>query len=71
MADGPSIPRTRTGRRIVLVVPENAAPSVLAFVNEVKSLLDKAFVVRMQTDEEVTPVESAVRDIPFVVKVIG
>lgn len=71
MADDPARPRTRTGRRIILVIPENASPQVMAFSNEVKALLDKSFIVRMETDEEVTPIETQLKEFPFVVKILG
>jgi len=71
MVDDPARSRTRTGRRVILVIPENASPQVMSFANEVKALLDKSFIVRMETDEEVTPVETQLKEFPFVVKILG
>lgn len=67
----PPLPRTRTRQRITLVVPADASPQVLTFAKQVQGLLGSAFVVRLETDEEVTPVESGLKDFPFVVKIIG
>ncbi len=67
----PPPPRTRTRQRITLVVPADASPQVLAFSKQVQALLGGVFVVRLETDEEITPVESSLKDFPFVVKIIG
>ena len=67
----PPPPRTRTRQHITLVVPADASPQVLAFADQVRTLLGGVFVVRLETDEEITPIETVFKNFPFVVKIIG
>lgn len=67
----PMVSRTRTRQRVTLVVPADASPQVLAFAKEVQDVLGGVFVVRLETDEEITPVETVLKDFPFVIKIIG
>ena len=55
----------------MLVVPTDASPQVLAFAKQVQALLGIAFQVRLETDEEITPVDSGLNNFPFVVKILG
>lgn len=71
MTDKPATPRTRTRQRIMLVVPTDASPPVLSFAKQVQELLGGEFVVRLATDDEITPVEGRMSNFPFVLKILG
>lgn len=71
MTDQPTLPRTKTRQRITLIVPADATPPILAFAKQVQELLGGAFVVRLETDDEVTPVESRMSNFPFMLKILG
>lgn len=55
----------------MLVVPADAGPQVLAFADQVRTLLGGAFIVRLETDDEITPVETRLNDLPFVLQILG
>lgn len=64
-------PRTRTKQRVTLVVPADAGPQVLAFADQVRILLGGAFIVRLETDDEITPAETRLNELPFVLQILG
>jgi hypothetical protein len=71
MTDKPSLSRTATRQRITLIVPADATPPVLAFAKQLQDLLGGTFAVRLESDDEVTPVESRMSNFPFMLKILG